>query len=92
MDVVDYLFGFNDKVRTKDRPLARLDLVHRCTTTMTIQSFEGCHLETLLINVVVRELNQWQTLVPLVWIFQHTSLEHILQNMIYPLRLTIGLR
>jgi hypothetical protein len=28
MDAVDYLFSLNEKVRTKDRPLARLDLVH----------------------------------------------------------------
>jgi hypothetical protein len=56
---VDYLFGLNDKVGAKDCPFARLDPIHRCTTAMAIQSFEGCHSETLLINVVVRELSQW---------------------------------
>jgi hypothetical protein len=66
MDAVDYLFGLNDKVRTKDRPLARHDPVHRCTAETTIQSFEGCHPETLLITVVIRELSQRQTLVPFV--------------------------
>jgi hypothetical protein len=55
LDVVNYLFSLNDKVRAKDRPFA-------------IQSFEGCHLETLLITVVVRELSQRQTLVPFVWV------------------------
>jgi hypothetical protein len=53
MDAVEYFFGLEDKVRTKDHPLARLDPVHRCTTTMAIQSFEGCHSETLLITIVV---------------------------------------
>jgi hypothetical protein len=92
MDVVDYLSGLSDKVRTKDHPLARLNPVHTCTAATTIQSFEGWHLETLLIPVVIRELSQWQTPVPLVRIVQHPSSEHILQNLIYPLRLTIGLR
>jgi hypothetical protein len=66
MNAVDYLFGLNDKVRTKDRPLARLDLVHRCTVATAIQSFERRHSETLLITVVVRKLSQQQTLVPFV--------------------------
>jgi hypothetical protein len=76
MDAVDYLFGLNDKVRTKDRPLTRLDPVHRCTTATTIQSFEGCYPETLLLTVVVRELRQWQTLVPFGWVVQCTSAAH----------------
>jgi hypothetical protein len=87
---VDYLFSLNDKVRAKDHPFARLDPVHRGTTAMTIQSFEGCHSETLLITVV-RELSQRQTLVPFFWVVQYTSSEHILKNLIYPLCLTIGL-
>jgi hypothetical protein len=91
MDAVDYLFSLNEKVRTKDRPLARLDLVHRCTIAMAIQSFKRCHPETLLITVVVRELSQRQTLGPFVWVVQYTSSEHILQNLIYPLHLTNGL-
>jgi hypothetical protein len=66
MNAVDYLFGLNDKVRTKDRPLARLDLVHRCTAAIAVQSFEMRHSETLLITVVVRKLSQQQTLVPFV--------------------------
>jgi hypothetical protein len=92
MDAADYLFGLNDKVRTEDHPLTRLDLVHKCTIATTIQSFKGCHSETLLIIVVVRELNQWQTLVPFVRVVQYTSSEHILKNLIYPLCLTIDLR
>jgi hypothetical protein len=28
LDAVEYLFCLNDKVRAKDRPFARLDLVH----------------------------------------------------------------
>jgi hypothetical protein len=58
LDVMDYLLGLSDEVWTKDRPLARLDPVHRCTIETTIQCFKGCHSETLLITVVVRELSQ----------------------------------
>jgi hypothetical protein len=56
LDVMDYLFSLNDKVRAKDRPLTRLDPVHMCTAAMVIQSFKGCHSKTFLITVVVREL------------------------------------
>jgi hypothetical protein len=53
---MDYFLGLSDKVRAKDRPLTRLDHVQKRTTSAAIQSFEGCHFETLLITVVVREL------------------------------------
>jgi hypothetical protein len=47
LDAIDYLLGLSDKVWIKDRSLARLDPVQRCTTSMAIQSFKGCHSETL---------------------------------------------
>jgi hypothetical protein len=47
MDAVDYLFGLDDKVRAKDSPFTRLNLVHRCTTATAIQSFKWCHSKTL---------------------------------------------
>jgi hypothetical protein len=65
LDAVDYLLGLSDKVRAKYRPLSRLNLVERCKTSMTIQCFERRHLETLLITVVVRELNQRQKTCPI---------------------------
>jgi hypothetical protein len=89
MDAVDDLLDINDKVRAKDRPFAQLNPVQGCTTATTIQSFEGCHFETLLIIVVVKELRQRQTLVLEI---QHTSLGHIFKNLIFSFLLTIGLR
>jgi hypothetical protein len=56
---MDYLFSLNDKVRAKDRPFTKLDLVYRCTTATAIQSFEGYHSKTFLITVVIGELRQW---------------------------------
>jgi hypothetical protein len=65
---VDYFLVIGDKVKSKDRPVTRLDLVQRCMTSVAIQSFKGCHSETLLITVVVRELDQRKTLVTFVLI------------------------
>jgi hypothetical protein len=59
LDAMDYLLNFCNKVRAKDHPLAELDPVLGCTTSMTIQCFERRHSVTLLITVVVRELTQW---------------------------------
>jgi hypothetical protein len=89
---MDYLFCLNDKVKAKDHPFARLDLVHSGMIAMAIQSFEGCHSKTFLIIIVVTELSQWQTLVPFVRVVQYTSSKHILKILIYPLCLTISLR
>jgi hypothetical protein len=59
LDAMDYLLDFCNKIRAKDHPLAELDPVLGCTTSMTIQCFQRRHSETLLIAVVVRELSQW---------------------------------
>jgi hypothetical protein len=79
--VVDYFLSLSDKVRAKDYPLTRLNPVQRRTTLMAIQGFKGYHSETLLITVVVRELNQWKTLVPFILIVQHTSSEHFFKDL-----------
>jgi hypothetical protein len=55
---MDYLFGLSDKVWAKDHSFARLDPVQSCMTLATIEYFEGCHSEALLITVVVREHSQ----------------------------------
>jgi hypothetical protein len=53
LEAVDYLFGLNDKVKTKDHPLTMLDLVHRCMIATALQSFERRHSKILLITVVI---------------------------------------
>jgi hypothetical protein len=57
LDAMDYLFDLSDKVRTKDRPLARLNLVQRCATLAIVKCFKWCHLEAVLIAIVVIELS-----------------------------------
>jgi hypothetical protein len=80
LDVMDYPLGLSNKVWSNDRLVARLNLVQRCTTSATVKCFEQCHLETLLITVVVRELSQWKAFVLIVW---HTSSEHIFKNLVH---------
>jgi hypothetical protein len=91
LNSMDYLLGLSDKVRAKDRPLAGLNPAQRCTASTTIQCFKMCHFESLLITVVVRELNQRQILAPFILIVQHTSSEHILKNLVRSLHLIIDL-
>jgi hypothetical protein len=92
LDAVDYFLHLDDKVKAKDHPLARLDPVKGCMASTAKQSFKGCHYETHLITVIVRELSQLQTLVPFVLIVQHTSSKHIFEDLIYSFHLTISLR
>jgi hypothetical protein len=54
----DFL-GLCDKIGAKGHPLARFDPIQRCTALASVESSERCHLETFLIDVVVRELRQW---------------------------------
>jgi hypothetical protein len=68
LDAVDYFLSLTDNVWAKDRPFAKLDPVQRSTASANIQCFEGCHPKTLMIAVVVRELNQQHTLAPFVQI------------------------
>jgi hypothetical protein len=89
--MIDFL-SFHDKIRDKGHPLARFNPVDMCMPSTAIENFKRCHLETLLITVVVREFSQWQTLVPTVLIFHHTCTEHILKHLVHTLCLTIDLR
>src|SRR6185312_14052551 len=57
----------------------------------SILDFKGCHFDTFLIAVVVREFSEWQTPIPFLTTRKHTGLQHIFQNLINHLGLTIGL-
>jgi hypothetical protein len=84
--------GFHEKIGSKDHPLARFNPVQRCTTSATIECFERCHLETLLITVVIREFGHWQALIPTILVVHHTCTEHVLKHLVHLLCLTIGLQ
>jgi hypothetical protein len=59
---------------------------------MTIEHLKRCHLQTLLIAIVIREFSIWQTLIPTLSILHSTGSQHIFKNLIYPFVLTISLR
>jgi hypothetical protein len=70
----------------------RLDLVEEGSTTMFVECFKRCHSYALLVTILVRKLDQWQTLVPAAMMVQYASFEHILYNLVHSLSLAIGLR
>jgi hypothetical protein len=86
----DFL-SLHDKIWAKGHPLARFNPVQRCTTSAVVENFKRCHLETILITVIVRELSQWQTLVRTVLVVHHTRTEHIFEHLVHTLYLTICL-
>jgi hypothetical protein len=77
LNTMNDFLGLRDKIRANGHPLARFHPVQRCTTSVTVESFERCHLETFLIVVVVKELSQWQALVPAIMVVHHTRTEHL---------------
>jgi hypothetical protein len=91
MNTMNNFLGLHHKIGAKGHPLARFNPVQRGTTSVVIESFERCHLETRLITVVVRELSQWQTLVPSIMVVHNTRTEHVLTHLVHTLYLIIGL-
>jgi hypothetical protein len=91
LNTMNDFLGPRDKIGAKGHPLTRFDPVQRCMASAAIESFERCHLEILLIAVVVRELTQWQALVPTIPIVHHTRTEHVLKHLVHTLYLIIGL-
>jgi hypothetical protein len=89
--MINDFLSLHDKIGAKGHPLTRFNLVQRCTTSVTVESFKRCLLEPLLITVVLRELSQWQTLVPTVPIVHHACTEHVFQHLVHTFYLTIGL-
>jgi hypothetical protein len=51
-----------------------------------------CHLQTLLVTIIVGELGICQTLMPTSSVLQSTRSQHILKNLIDSLGLTTSLR
>jgi hypothetical protein len=80
-----HCFGLIDEIRTKYSFLSWLDPVERGTTSMSTQGFKRCHLEALLIAIVVWKLSLWQILVPAALIFCHTCSKHTFENLIHSL-------
>jgi hypothetical protein len=91
LNMMNNFLGFHDKIGAKGHPLAGFNPVQRCTASTTVECFERCHVETLLVAVVVREFIQRQTLVPTISVVHHMNTEHVLQHLVHTLCMTIGL-
>jgi hypothetical protein len=91
LDMMDCRFGFINEIRTKNSILSWLNPIERCTASTPIQCLKRCHLEALLIAIVIWELSPWQILVPAALVFHHAGSKHIMQNLIHSLYLAIHL-
>ena len=71
-----------------------LDLppTNRSPTLPSIQHRKWCSVNTIMITIVVGELNQWKVSIPTPSKIQHTSSEHIFKRLNRPLDLAIVLR
>jgi hypothetical protein len=71
-DLGDILLSFNNGGGTGKGSLPHLGPHQRCLTLSVIKGFEGSHLQTGLVAVIVRELGIGQTLFPIGPVGQHT--------------------
>src|SRR6266540_4340751 len=90
-DLLHLSFGFSQNLRSKYLAFSSLIPEQRCSTLASIQSLKWWHLQTGLIAVIIGELSVWQILVPTLTILQCTSSQHILENLVHPFSLAIGL-
>jgi hypothetical protein len=84
-------FSLFDDVGSENNFLPRLNQIERCTTSSTIENLKWCHFQTLLVVVVVRELGLRQILVPTSLVLHDTGSQHVFQDLVDSLRLTIRL-
>jgi hypothetical protein len=76
-DLGDILLSFDNGSGTQKGSLPLLGPHQRCPTLFAVKSFEGNHLQTGLVAVVVRELSIGLTLLLIGSIGQHTSPQKI---------------
>jgi hypothetical protein len=64
-DKMDLFFSFLDDVGAKDLTLSHFRPVERGTTLASIKGFEGGHLQTSLVAIVVAKFSERQAVFPL---------------------------
>jgi len=55
-----------------------------------VQSLSGFHADIKLVRVIIQKLYQWQILLPVTLKIHNTQPHPILQHLVHPFRLTIG--
>jgi hypothetical protein len=58
LDVMDYFLSLGDKIGAKDHTPTRLNLVQRDSIAVAVECLKRCHLDALLVTIVIRELGQ----------------------------------
>lgn len=77
---------------SKHNTLSRFILSQRSHTPPFIQSLIKCHSNTIMIIVIVGELDQWKVTIPDTSLFQNIISQHIFQILYGYFHLTIHLR
>jgi hypothetical protein len=81
---------FND-VRSENHFLPRLNPIERCTSSSSIENLKWCHFQTLLVAVVVQELDPRQILVPTSLVLHDIGSQDVFQDLVDLLHLAIRL-
>jgi hypothetical protein len=90
-DELDLLLGFLNNIWSKYLTFSSLRPVERGTALASVESFKRGHLQTSLIAIIVGELREWQTVLPLGPIGQNAGSQHVFKDLVYPLCLTSSL-
>jgi hypothetical protein len=90
-DNPNLLSYFKHKVRSEIATVSHLNLVEWGPAFLAIKSLKWCHLDALLIAVIIRKLSQLQTFVPLFRKGDDTSSQHVFKHLVHLFCLTIGL-
>src|SRR6266542_7168074 len=85
-------FSFLNDIWTKDNPFSGFRPVQGRSTPSTIKGFKRCHLQALLVAIIISKLSQWQTLFPILGVSQSACPKHVFQNLIHTLNLSTSLR
>src|ERR1041385_236596 len=60
-DNANLIFGMLYNVRTNESSFSSFGPIQRGSTLTSIKDFKGCHLQTSLIAIVVREFSKWKS-------------------------------
>src|ERR1041385_4847186 len=63
-DNANLIFGVLYNVRTNESSFSSFGPIQSGSTLTSIENFEGCHLQTSLIAIVVREFSKWKRFLP----------------------------
>src|SRR3954463_8307801 len=78
-------------VRTNESSFLSFSQIQRGSTLTSIKSFEGGHLQTSLIAIVIREFSKWKRFLPFLTEGDDTSSKHIFKHLVNSFNLALRL-